>query len=350
MPMTSRERVLTTFDHEEPDRVPTWCGASDGFWSKAKAALRLDDEGLRQFFDDDFRRVSATQADSQAPLKHPDATYRTIFGVERRGIGYGQPFEHPLAGASLDAIHAHDWPNPARLDVGALRAEARAWKGEYAILGGDWSPFWHDAIDLVGMEELMLRMYEDPDAVDAILGHIVDYYIGASTRIFDAAADAIDIFFFGNDFGAQTGPVVSEPLFRRFLQPHLTHLAALGHDYGLKVMMHCCGGIAALIPAFIDAGIDALHAVQPSCRGMELRELKRVFGNKIVFNGGIDSHHVLIEGTQDSVRVATRDVLNARKPNGGYIAGASHDTILEETPVVNVVAMFEAIHEFGAYG
>jgi uroporphyrinogen-III decarboxylase len=99
----------------------------------------------------------------------------------------------------------------------------------------------------------------------------------------------------------------------------------------------------------IEAGLDALHAVQPCCRGMDLRTLKEKFGKCIVFNGGFDSHHVLIEGMPDSVCRKTREVLAIMKPGGGYIAGASHDSILEESPVENVVAMFDAIMEFGVY-
>ncbi len=349
MQMTSRERVLAALAHEIPDRVPAWCGASEEFWSKAKSELDLDDEGLRRFFGDDFRRVFAGNGGPERPLRHPEAIYRTIFGVERAGLGYGQPVEHPLAGASLGEIHAYPWPDPAWTDPGGVRDAALAWGGEYAILGGDWSPFWHDAIDLFGMEELMIRMCEAPETVDAVMEHLVGYYAESSRRIFDAAADAIDIFFFGNDFGTQHGPILGEAAYRRFLFPHLRSLARLGHDYGLKVMLHCCGGVAELIPMFIEAGIDALHAVQPSCRGMDLRELKAQFGGRMVFNGAIDSHHVLIAGTPDSVRASTREVLDIMKPGGGFIAGASHDTILEETPVDNVTAMFEAIREYGVY-
>jgi uroporphyrinogen decarboxylase len=348
--LSSRERVLTAFSHEAPDRVPAWCGASAEFWSKAKAQLALDDEELRRFFGDDFQRVHAGYAGPAIPLEHTGAVYRTVFGVEREGLGYGQPIDHPLAIATLNEIHAYPWPDPAWVDVIGLRDTAHAWNGEFAILGGDWSPFWHDAIDLFGMEGLMRRMCEEPDAVDALLTHLVDYYFASSVRIFDAAKGAIDIFFFGNDFGSQCGPIVGPALFERFLQPHLQRLAGLGHDYGLKVMMHCCGGIAELIPLFIDAGIDAIHAVQPSCRGMDLAVLKKQFGDKIVFNGAVDSHHVLINGTPDAVRQATREVLEIMKPDGGYICGASHDTILEETPVENVVAMFDAVREFGVYG
>ena len=83
---------------------------------------------------------------------------------------------------------------------------------------------------------------------------------------------------------------------------------------------------------------------------MDLRKLKTDFGRKMVFNGAIDSHHVLINGTPEFVRRKTREVLDIMKPGGGYVAGASHDSILEETPLENVLAMFDAIREYGVYG
>jgi uroporphyrinogen decarboxylase len=346
--MTSRERVLSAFDHVEPDRVPAWCGASAEFWARAKAELKLDDEGLRLRLGDDFRRVYARDAGPVFPLS-PGATCRTVFGVERHGMGYGQPLGHPLAEATLKQVHDHPWPSPEWMDVSRIRDEALHYDRRYAILGGDWSPFWHDAIDLLGMEGLLLKMYDDPTLVDAVLGHLVDYYAAVSQRIFDAAADAIDIFFIGNDLGSQAGPLVGTSLFRRFLLPHLKRLIDLGHAYRLKVMLHCCGGIAELIADLIDAGLDGLHAVQPCCRGMDLRRLKADFGSRILFNGAIDSHHVLIEGTPNTVREETRNVLQIMMPGGGYVAGASHDTILDETPLENVLAMFDTIREAGRY-
>ena len=348
MRLTSRERVLTVFEHEQPDRVPCWCGASEEFWAKAKRELQLDDEGLRVRFGDDFRRVFAEYAGPDFPLSE-GATSRTIFGIERLGLGYGQPKNHPLAEASLKDVHDYSWPDPAWMDVSKIKAEAQIYDGKYAILGGDWSPFWHDAIDLLGMENLYMKMYTEPELVDAVMQHMVNYYAAVSRRIFDAAADAIDIFFIGNDFGSQTGPLLGPDLFGRFMMPHLKRLIDLGHAYNLKVQLHCCGGFAPLIPMMIEAGLDALHAVQPDCYGMELKKLKADFGDKILFNGAIDSHNILIDGTPETVRRETAEVLEIMMPGGGYVAGASHDTILEETPVENVVEMFDTIHRFGVY-
>ena len=96
----------------------------------------------------------------------------------------------------------------------------------------------------------------------------------------------------------------------------------------------------------ISAGLDGLHAIQPGCRGMELARLKANYGGQLLFNGAIDSRHVLINGTPDLVRRKTYEVLTIMAPRGGYVAGASHDYILGETPVENVLAMFDMVEEF----
>jgi hypothetical protein len=348
--MTSRERVLAAFDHVEPDRVPRWCGASPEFIAKAKRQLALPDtEALFVRFGDDFRRVFARYAgpDEFGPTAklQPGASYRSAFGVERHGYGYGQPLSQPLAHASLQEVHEYPWPHPEWMDVSQIRAEALAWNRQYAILGGDWSPFWHDAIDLLGMETLFLKMYDEPELVDAVFSHIVDYYAGVSERIFAAVGDAIDIFFIGNDFGGQTGPLMGDAMFRRFFFQHLRRLCRLGHDHGKKVMLHCCGSYAPLMPALIEAGVDAVQALQPVTPDMQPAALKARFGAQLVLNGGVDSQHVLIEGTPELARQRTRELLNIMRPGGGYILSASHDYLLEETSVENVLAMFDAVME-----
>jgi uroporphyrinogen decarboxylase len=340
---------MTVFEHVEPDRVPMWCGALPEFWDKAKQELGLDDEDLRIRFHDDFRRVFAVYVGPEFELS-PEAFCRTQFGVERGGMGYGYSLNHPLAGAGLKDIEDYSWPDPAWMEVSHICGEAEVYQGQYAMLGGEPAPFWHDLIELLGMENMYAKMYEEPELIDAVLEHVVDHYWEINRRIFEAAAEAIDIFFLANDFGSQYGPLLGPELFRRFISPQLKRLVDLGHDYGLKVMMHCCGGFAQLIPAMIEIGLDGLHAIQPSCRGMDLRKLKADFGDKMVFNGAIDSQHVLIDGTPEFVRAKTREVLDIMKPGGGYIVSASHDTILPQTPVENVLAMFDTVLEYGGYG
>jgi uroporphyrinogen decarboxylase len=355
--MTSRDRVLTAFQHREADRVPAWCGASPEFRALARERLGLgdDDEALSRRLGDDFRRVFARYAgpperSPSACFIHPEATSRTPFGVERHGYGYGQPLHHPLAAAESPAdVERYAWPDPAWMDVSGIRREARVWRGEYAVLGGDWSPYFHDAIDLFGMERFMTLMVDAPAIVEATIERMVDYYAAVSRRIFEAADGAIDIFFMGNDFGTQNGPIVGDRMFRRFFLPPLRRLIELGHSFGVKAMLHSCGGFAPLIPALIEIGLDGLQSLQPDARDMAPARLKALYGRDIVLNGCLDTHRLLIRGTPDLVRSETRAVLEIMKPGGGYIASPSHDYLLPETQVDNVVALYETIRACGGY-
>jgi uroporphyrinogen-III decarboxylase len=353
--MTSRQRVLAAFAHQEPDRVPCWLGASPEWKALARAHLGLpDDEALLVYLGDDLRRVFSRYAgpDHAHPTKnltHPNATYRTPFGIERYGYGYGMPLHSPLKHVrSVAEVEAYPWPDPEWIEVSHIREEALKWERRYAILGGEWSPFWHDAIDLLDFDGLIYNMYDRPEVVDAVMDHIASYYLAVSRRIFEAAGDAIDIFFIGNDFGAQSGPMISPRLFRRFILPHLKRFVDLGHEYGKLVLLHCDGSIRHFIPDMIAIGLDGLQSVQPYCSGMELRGLKRDFGDKLTFVGCIDTQ-ALIEGTAEDARRLTLETLEIMMPGGGFIASPSHDYLLPETPVENVIIMYETIKEHGWY-
>jgi hypothetical protein len=348
--MTPRETVLAAFAHKPTQHLAKWFGSSPEFIALAVDSLGLaDEEALRQRLGDDFRRVGSTWAGPEHSLA-PGATWVSPFGVERTGLFYGEPTSHPLADkTSLADLDEYPWPDPAWADVSGIRAAAARYDGHFAILGGEWSPFWHDAIDLVGMENLYYLMYDDPAYVDKLLARINGYYLAATERAFELAGDLIDIHFIGNDFGGQTGPLLGPELFDRFMKPQLQAHAILAHRYGKKLMLHCCGGFRPLIPSMIAAGVDGLHALQPDCAGMDPLGLKKDFGDQVVLNGGLDSKAFLIQGTPEQVREKTLEVMNIMSPGGGYIAGASHDYILPETPLENVLAMFDTINEYRSY-
>ena len=352
--LTSRERVLTTYRHEEPDHVPCWLGASPEWKALACSYLDLSgDEALLRHLGDDFRRVFSSYVGpaerSPDQLLSPKATWRSPFGIERHGYGWGMPLTPPLLkDAPLAEVQAYPWPDPDWLDVSQIGREARQWGGEYAILGGEWSPFWHDAIDLLDFDGLIYAMYDNPEIVDVVMAKTADYYLEVSRRIFESSGDAIDIFFIGNDFGAQTGPLISPSLFRRFVLPQLERFVELGHAYGKLVVLHTDGSLRLLLPDLIALGMDGMQSVQPFCTGMELDGLKQDFGADFTFFGGIDTQ-VLIEGTVEDARQLTRRSLEIMMPGGGYVCSPSHDFLLPETPVENVIAVYETIQEYGSY-
>ncbi|NOZ73328.1 MAG: hypothetical protein GXP38_15725 [Chloroflexi bacterium] len=352
--LTSRERVLTTFRHEEPDHVPCWLGASPEWKALAQDYLTLpDEEALLHYLGDDFRRVFASYVGpperSPDQMLSPGATWRSPFAIERHGYGWGMPLTPPLLkGASLDEVLAFPWPDPDWVDVSHIGQEVKQWGGEFAILGGEWAPFWHDAIDLLDFDGLIYQMYDNPEIVDVVMSKTADYYLAISRRIFEASADAIDIFFIGNDLGAQTGPLLSPQLFRRFVLPQLKRFVDLGHEYGKLVVLHCDGSIRIFLPDLIAIGMDGIQSVQPFTAGMELEGLKRDFGQALTFMGGIDTQ-VLIEGTVAAAKQLTLEALNVMMPGGGYVCSPSHDFLLPETPVENVIVVYETIRDYGGY-
>ena len=351
--MTSRERVLAVFRKEIPDRIPVWCGASPEFIDKAAKHLGVNsEEEVLVRFRDDFRRVYSRYAGPEKfdPVKNAEKGSRlSIWGVERAGEGYGVPANTPLKNATLEDVENYPWPSPDWIDVSHIREDALKWKGEYAILGGEWCPIFHDMLDLLGMEDSLIMMYEEPEVVHAVLDHLVDYYYECNKRIFEAAADVIDIAFMGNDMGSQTGPLISVPLFEEFFAPRFKRLCDLAHSYGLYTQMHVCGSFQQLIPSMVACGLDAVQSLQPVNEGMSAESLKANFGGQMIFNGCIDSVNQLIYGTVDSCIETTKRVVGVMKPNGGYILSPSHDYLLEMTPVENVLAMYDTCYEIGAY-
>lgn len=335
-----KERVLGTFSHR-PDLLPArWLGASREFITKACIELNMDEEQFRRRIGDDLRWMDI-DAMGQGGRRF-DA-----FGIERKGSGYGQPLNHPLQEEiTLEKLDNYPWPVAEQYDISSLRERIEPISNNFAIVGGSWSPFWHDAVDLVGMESLACLMYDNPVFTETLLNRIVDYYISLNTRIFEEAGDLIDILFIRNDFGTQIGPLISTEHFERFISPCIKRLVDTAHRYNIKVMLHSSGGIRPLIPSIIKTGIDALHALQPDCPGMQAFSIKKEFGGSLVLSGGIDARGVLLRGSPIEVKNHVISILNIYAKGGGYLAAPSVDAITEDIPVKNILAMFDAINEW----
>jgi len=199
---------------------------------------------------------------------------------------------------------------------------------------------------LRGMEQAYLDLAVNPDTAQAIIAHIVAYFLAYNARVFAAADGAIDIFMMGDDFGAQQGPMMSLDTWRRFFRPGFAAFIELAHRHGLKVMHHTCGSVVELIPDFIACGLDILQSLQPQAAGMDLGRLRREFGRDLCFQGGMDIQGVLPHGTPQDVRDHVRRQVEAAGHEGGYILGTAHN-LQPDTPLQNILALFAAYVDFG---
>lgn len=184
--------------------------------------------------------------------------------------------------------------------------------------------------------------------VEAIVSHIYDYFMDYNTRTFEASRGLIDGFFCGDDMGAQQGPLISVDMYRRYFKDRFCDYVTLAHQCKLPVMYHTCGSVKALIPEFIDCKLDVLQSLQPQAHDMDLCVLKKEYGRALAFQGGADIQGVLPHGSPADVSRMVCRLAGCGAPGGGYIFGTAHN-IQPDTPIENVVALFEAYHEFGAY-
>jgi len=342
--MNSKERVLTAFEHREPDRVPLWYGASDALTAHLMRDCQApDEEALMQRLHIDFRRVHARYVG-------PNFGMKTYWGVERGGAHYGQPLSHPLAGVeTVEEVEAYaGWPSPDWFDFSHLRKQCEQWR-DYAIIGGPWVVVFTDATELVGMSEFFMKMHTHPEVMHAVMNKVSDFYHEMAVRFFEAAGDLLDIFFFGDDMGTQQSMIISLPHWREYCKPHISRFLQLGRQAGLKTMFHSCGAVRKMIPDLVELGLDALNPIQVRAKGMDLRELKAEFGAKITFHGGFDHQQVLPFGSVEDVRTEVHRVVDTMAPGGGYCLAPSHDLMLDEFPVENVITMYDETFSYGRY-
>jgi len=208
-----------------------------------------------------------------------------------------------------------------------------------AVLSGSWSCFFHNVADLFGMENYFIKMYTDPDVVQAVTERMVDFYLQANKKWFDIITDRMDAIFFGNDFGSQLDMLVSPEMFGKFIMPSFKKITAQAKERGYKVVLHSCGAIESVIPQLIDAGVDCLHPIQAKARNMDAAALARKYGNDIVFMGGVDTQDLLPFGTPQQVYDEVMRLREIFGPN--FIVSPSHEA-MPDTPPENMEAMAKA--------
>ena len=138
----------------------------------------------------------------------------------------------------------------------------------------------------------------------------------------------------------QSGMMMSPVHWNRYLKKWYETLYADAKKYALKVLYHCCGSFHPIIPTLIDIGVDILDPVQTSALEMDLKTLKRKYGNNVCWHGGIDVQRLLPYGTVSAVRDAVREAEELFRLDGGIVLGPSHE-ITPDTPIENILAMYD---------
>ncbi len=373
--LSHRDRVLSVIDHELPDRFPIDLGGCPASGINLYAYQRLKrhlgllgpirvqnersllawpDDAILELFDVDLRLVVAHTAEDSGERGIFDeaayaveAEYTDIWGVVRRRPPRGHyyvvhaPFEKDeLHLADLDA---HPWPSPDKTDVAGLRREAERLRRETdcALVVHVPGRLFSLGQFMCGFANWLVQLKVNPEFCEALLERGLDIQLAMAEETLKAVGDAVDILYFADDYGMQTGPLISPDLFRRIFKPRMARLIQfLRQRSSARIAFHSCGSVYALIPDFIDVGVELLNPLQVSATDMDTARLRREFGHRLAFWGAVESQQILPHGRPCDVReeVARR----IRDLGPGYIPYSVHN-IQAEVPPENILAMVNAV-------
>ncbi len=360
--ITHNQRWQSAVNYEVMDRLPTFYSATDEFTNSLKQYLGHDLATiLYDYFDIDYRfQGEGMEAKSWEPAyvgpelkKYDNGTFENIWGSKQKYIYYGsgkytETIDFALARAeTVKEVDDHQWPQVDWYDYKSILPTIKQFP-DYPFTVGYLAPGWF-AWEVRGMSQFMIDCLERKAIAEAILMHICDFGYEYFKKIIETVKDYIGknvhCIHLADDWGTQQGLLMSPSIFDDFFAPHYRRIIDLAHSAGMKVEFHSCGSAIKIFPRFIDVGVDIMNPIQTSAKDMIPLKIKKEFGKELVFSGGIDVQQVLPKFTPNEVKKEVISMLESMGKNGGYIPGPSHN-IQAGTPPENVVAMYEAIHEY----
>lgn len=382
--MNSRERLQTTLNHKEPDRVPFDLGATvlTSIHHQSYSALRsylglpkaesdlMDIVQQIVSVDDDVYEILKCDVKNVAP--NPSSTYHREIKVmdgysyfhDEWGIGWKMPvkggwyydmFDHPLKDAeTVSDLENYTWPDPsdnARFEGIAERAAQAAQEEKQGLfISGISAGIMEIAAWMRGFDNYFVDFVANEKLLVALMSKVMEIKMAYWDRALDLLEDNVDVVHEADDFAGQYKMLISPDAYRRIVKPLHKELFDFIHARTkAKLFFHSCGSIRPVIPDLIEIGVDILNPIQVSATGMDSAELKKEYGGDVVFwGGGVDTQRVLGDGTQEEVRAETKRRISDLAPGGGFVFAAVHN-IQGNVPPENIMAMWETLQEYGVY-
>jgi len=331
--VNSKERFNAAFNRQTVDRLPVYYGAQPEVTEKLCQHF-----GLQSKFDLQLKLgvdVMNYVSDYVGPRYEHSAWINDNSPKLLKALQKGDD----------DALEKYHFPEACWHDGKTILPNIQpALKENKAILLGD------EALGSIitmtgtwfGWEPLLTLMYDKPDFIHRLLTKICDWAVQIAEPMLEHAAKYADAFWCGDDMGTQLGLLISPELWRTLCAPQYKRLIGLGRRYDLPVMMHSCGAVREVIPDMIEIGIEILHPVQTAAKDMVPEQLAELFGDKLMFVGGVDTQHILPECTVDDV-IEFIDRLKATLgKNNAYCIAPSQELDVD-IPLENIIAMYDYI-------
>jgi uroporphyrinogen decarboxylase len=344
--MTSRERWEAVLTGKKPDRIPMDIWMTDEARNKLLRYLGCDYDAMLERLHIDRPIIVGPSLVGRQPDEGTD-----IWGIKYRSVDYGtgiynEAVLNPLAAFnSVEEIEAsYTWPSVDWYDFSALHDQIKG-QERRPVLGGGSEPFLIYK-NLRGDEQAFMDLLLNPDMVHYCLDKLFDFCHETSLRLFESIPGQVQITYVAEDLGGQESLMYSPAHIREFLLPRMKRMNELTKQHGSHPFFHSDGAVREMLPDIIEIGAEVLNPIQWRCPGMERDRLKRDFGDRLLFHGGVDNQQTLPFGGVEEVRDEVMENIRILGEGGGYILAPCHN-IQAVSPPENVVALFETGYEYG---
>jgi uroporphyrinogen decarboxylase len=389
--MNSRDRIQTTLNHREPDRIPydlagtTVTGITKNAYLRAMQFRGLScqigedeidpiqqivtpcDENLL-LLKSDVRRLGAQRITDYRNKKRVTGNvievtdfYGCNWKFETGKDLYFHMISSPLEKAdslsgALHLLPRPDWNSFIPVIRNNLNEQIEKIGDFCGVADRNTAGLTENSLRIRGYETWFMDVLVDPEGVEALFDKIVDDKIRYWDTIIDWALETgnehkISVISECDDLGSQTSTIIDPEHLRQMVIPRFktifTHVKKrLPH---VKTFMHSCGAIYELIPDLIEAGVDILNPVQFTATGMNIKELKRNFGDVLTFwGGGVDTQSTLNKGNPQQVSDEVKRIIDILAPGGGFVFAPVHN-IQDDVPPENFWAMWDTLQVYGKY-
>ncbi|MFW9916758.1 MAG: uroporphyrinogen decarboxylase family protein [Candidatus Thorarchaeota archaeon] len=329
--MNPKERVLTALRHQEPDRVPL-------------LEVWIESEVIAQLGGNPIAARQRLGIDALPFGTHPPTTKAYGHGIDE----WGRIFQYGHYGGGLvknykdlekytaPLSHARDWF--PRKQLATIRAK---YGEDYAFYFA-----WHDiSLGLsylsMGMKEFFLSLIEKPELAKAIISRSTEWTIALVEQ---ANEVGVDFIVLGDDAADNSRPMISPKMFREFILPEYRKIV---NASDVPILWHSDGNVELLLPMIVEAGFRGVHSLEPKA-GIDLAEIKKEYGKKLVLAGNLDTTHVLCQLNLDLVRQDVERCIRQGAPEGGYFFSSSN-SLFEGHNLGAIIEAYGHAKEVGSY-
>ena len=352
--MTTKERFLRMYSHQEADRIPIIDSPWAGTISRWHREGMPEDVHWTDYFDIDKTASIGVDITPRYEKKIIEDTpeyqiYTTAWGVTQKSFKQQDSTPEFL---DFKVTTPEAWAEAKkrmtveddRIPWEMLKRNYDQWTAEGRwITAGFWFGFDVTHSWMVGTETLLIAMYEEPEWVMDMFNTYLDRCIALFDRVWDAGY-RFDCINWPDDMGYKGRTFFSNDMYRELLKPVHKRAVEWAHSKGIYAHLHSCGNIMSRIDDLMDVGIDALNPLEVKA-GMDPVGLKQKYGDRLVLHGGVNA--VLWDDKEAIIEEIDR-VIPVLKEKGGYIFSSDH-SIPNSVSLENFRAIVEEVKRVGRY-